>query len=61
MRARGELFVLQLEEDEVLALAVANELSEEELDHAFAWAEAASGSEQDAISTNPVVPYLSEE
>lgn len=56
-----ELFALQLEEDEVLALAVANELSEEELDYAFIWAEAATGSVTDAMSANPVVPYLSEE
>ena len=56
-----ELFVVQLEDDEVLAMAVANELCEEELEHAFAWAEAASGSERDAMSANPVVPYLSEE
>lgn len=56
-----ELFGRQLEEDEVLARAVANELSEEELDHAFTWTEAATGSESDAMSANPVMPYLSEE
>ena len=55
-----ELFLVQLEEDEVLAVAVANELSEDELEHAFTWAEAAIGSEKDAMSANPVVPYLSD-
>ena len=56
-----ELFVVQLEDDEVLAMAVANELCEDELEHAFAWAEAACGSEKNAIAAIPVLPHLSEE
>ena len=55
------LFAAQLEDDEVLAMAVANELCEEELDQAFAWVEGAGGSEREALSAHPVVPYLSDE
>ena len=32
-----ELFDLQLKEDELLAMAIGNELTEEELDRAFGW------------------------
>ena len=37
-----EWFDLQLEEDELVAMAIANELGEEELDRAFGWVEGPS-------------------
>ena len=52
------LFNLQLEEDEVLAMAIANELGEEELAKAFGLAEAERGSAQDELTASPVAPHL---
>lgn len=48
----------QLREDEALALAIANELDEAALAHAFAWAAAASGSSGEEIAASPVVAHL---
>ena len=53
-----ESFDLQVEEDELLAMAIANELGEEELAHAFGWVEAAFGSNNDELSASPVLPHL---
>ena len=53
-----ELFDLQVEEDELLAMAIAKELSEEELAHAFGWAHAAFGSNGGEISASPVLPHV---
>ena len=53
-----ESFDLQVEEDELLAMAIANELGEEELAHAFGWVEAAFGSSNDELSASPVVGHL---
>ena len=51
-------FDLQLEEDEALAMAIANELGEEDLAHSFGWVEAAFGSSNDELSASPVVRHL---
>ena len=53
-----EWFDLQLEEDELFAMAIANELGEEELDRAFGWMEEAFGSSSNEISASPVAPHL---
>ena len=53
-----ESFDLQVEDDELLAMAIANELGEEELAHAFGWVEAAFGSSNDELSASPVLPHL---
>ena len=55
--ARGR-FDLQVEEDELLAMAVATQLSEEELAHAFGWARAAFGSNDGEMSASPVLPHV---
>ena len=53
-----ELFDLQLKEDELLAMAIGNELTEEELDRAFGWVEEAYGSSRDEISASPVATHV---
>ena len=53
-----ESFDLQVEEDELLAMAIANELGEEELAHAPGWVEAAFGSNNDELSASPVARHL---
>ena len=53
-----EWFDLQLEEDELIAMAIANELDEEELDRAFGWMEETFGSSSNEISASPVAPHL---
>ena len=53
-----ESFDLQLVEDELLAMAIANELGEEELAQAFGWVEAAFGSNNDELSASPVARHL---
>ena len=53
-----EWFDLQVREDELLATAIANELSEEELDRAFGWTEAAFGPSANEGSASPVAPHL---
>ena len=53
-----EWFDLQLEEDELLAMGIANELDEEELDRAFGWVEVAFGSSSNEVSASPVAPHL---
>ena len=55
------LFGEQLAEDELLAMAVANELSENELEHAFRWADASYGTIDNELAASPVRPHLSEE
>ena len=56
-----EWFDLQVEEDELLATAIANEFSEEELDRAFGWVEVAFGPSSNEASASPVAPHLREE
>ena len=56
-----EWFDLQLEEDELLALGIANELDEEELDGAFGWVEVAFGASSNEVSASPVAPHLHED
>ena len=53
-----EWFDLQVREDELLAMAIANELSEEELVQAFGWMEAAFGSSGNEVSASPVAAHL---
>ena len=53
-----EWFDLQLEEDQLLAMAIANELGEDELDRAFGWMEEAFGSSSNEVSASPVAPHL---
>ena len=53
-----ETFDLQFEEDELLAMAIANELTEEELDRAFGWVETAYGPSSDEVSASPVAPHV---
>ena len=53
-----ESFDLQVEDDELLAMAIANELGEEEFAHAFGSVEAAFGSNNDELSASPVLPHL---
>ena len=54
-------FDLGLQDDEVLAMAIANELGADELDHAFGWTDAGLTSGRDELAANPVTPHLSEE
>ena len=51
-------FDLQLEEDQLLAMAIANELGEKELDLAFGWVDEAFGSSSNEVSASPVAPHL---
>ena len=53
-----EWFDLQLEEDQLLAMAIANELGEKELDLAFGWVDEAFGSSSNEVSASPVAPHL---
>ena len=54
-----EFFDSQLEEDEVLAMAIANELGEEELAQTFGLEKAGLDSERDELATSPIAPHLS--
>ena len=53
-----ESFDLQVDEDELLAMAIANELTEEELAQAFDWMEGAFGTSGNEVSASPVAPHL---
>ena len=53
-----EWFDLQLEEAQLLAMAIANELGDQELDRAFGWMEEAFGSSSNEVSASPVAPHL---
>ena len=53
-----ESFDPQVEEDELLAMAIANELGEEELARAFDWVEVAFGSSGNEVSASPVAAHL---
>ena len=53
-----ESFDLQAEEDELLAMAIANELTEDELVEAFGRMEVAFGTSGNEISACPVTPHL---
>ena len=53
-----ESFDLQVDEDELLAMAIANELAEEELVEAFRWMEVAFGSSGSEVSASPVAAHL---
>lgn len=54
-------FDLGLQDDEALAMAIANEFGTDELDHAFGWTDAGFASSRDELAANPVTPHLSEE
>ena len=54
-------FDLGLQDDEALAIAIANELGADELDRAFGWTDAGFASGRDELAANPVTHYLSEE
>ena len=54
-------FDLGLQDDEALAMAIANELGADELDYAFGWTDAGFASGRDELAANPVTPHLSEE
>ena len=56
-----ERFDLGLEDDEVLAMAIANELGADELARAFGWTDAVFASGRDELEANPVTPHLGEE
>ena len=51
-------FDLRLEDDEVLAMAIANELGADELAHAFDWTAAGFASGREELAANPVTPHL---
>ena len=54
-------FDLELEDDEALAMAVANEFGADELALAFGWTDAGFASGGDQLAANPVTPHLGEE
>ena len=54
-------FELRLEDDDALAMAIANELGPDELARAFGWIDAVFASGRDELAANPVTPHLSEE
>ena len=56
-----ERFDLRLEDDEVLAMAVANELDADELAHAFHWTDGGFITTKDELAANPVTSHLREE
>ena len=56
-----ERFDLGLEDDEALAMAIANELGADELAHAFGWIDAGFASGRDELAANPVTPHLSKD
>lgn len=51
-------FFEQLECRDVIATAIANELTESEIDVAFGWNERAIGSADAEMRAHPLVPYL---
>ena len=57
------LFAEQLAEDELLAMAVANELSENEFEHAFGWIDASYGTIENELAASPWLlhPELTED
>ena len=60
-KRRSERFDLQLEDDDALAMAIANELDADELAHAFGWIDAGFASGREELAANPVAPYLRKE
>ena len=54
-------FNLRLDDDEVLAMAVENELDADELALAFDWMDAGFVSTREELAANPVAPYLRDE
>ncbi len=59
--SRRDRFDLRLEDDDALAMAIANELDADELARAFDWIDAVFASGRDELAANPVTPHLSEE
>ena len=53
-------FDLGLEDDEALAMAIANELDADDLAYAFTWTDADFASARNEFAANPVTPCLSE-
>ena len=58
--SRRERFALRLDDDEVLAMAVANELDADELAHAFDRTDAGFATTRDELAANPVTSHLRE-
>lgn len=56
-----EIFEVQLREDDPLAMAIVNELTEKELDDAFRWVETSRAGYGNELSANPVRAFLSPE
>ena len=54
-------FDRRLDDDEASAMAVANELGEEELARAFGWTEGGFASGREELAANPVTPHLNDE
>ena len=53
-----EYFLDLVAADDALALAIANTLSEEEIDRAFAWEKRSHGGINDEMRAMPVIEYL---
>ena len=51
-------FYERLEHHDIIATAIANELTESEIDEAFGWNERASSSAEAEMRETPIVPYL---
>ena len=60
-RSGRERFDLRLEDDDALAMAIANELDADGLAHAFGWTDGGFVSSREELVANPVTPHLSEE
>ena len=54
-------FYAKLEHHDIIATAIANELTAREIDEAFGWNERAIGSADAEIREHPLVPYLNPE
>ena len=51
-------FYEMLEDDDPLTMALANELTEKEIDEAFGWVEATQGSVENELRVTPIVTHL---
>ena len=59
--SRWERFDLRLDDDDALAMAIANELGADELVDSFGWINTDFASGREELAANPVAPHLSEE
>ena len=51
-------FYETIEDDDPLTMAIANELTEKEIDEAFGWVEASHGSVENELRATPIVTHL---